>query len=61
MYHGVRVSTECECINKPAKVDAYPLPRVEELFAAFISTLARGQYFSKLDMLQAYLQVRIAE
>ena len=45
VFHGVRVSTECERMNIPAKVDAYPLPRVEELFAA----LARGQYFSKLD------------
>ena len=33
-------------INKAAKVDAYPLPRVEELFAA----LAGGKYFSKLDV-----------
>ena len=54
VFHGVGVSTEFECINKPAKVDTYPLPRVEALFAA----LARGQYFSKLDMSQAYLQVR---
>jgi len=44
-------------INKPAKVDAYPLPRVEDLFAA----LSGGKYFSKLDMSQAYLQVPIEE
>ena len=44
-------------INKAAKVDAYPLPRVEELFAA----LAGGKYFSKLDMSQAYLQVQLDE
>ena len=35
-------------INKAAKVDAYPLPRVEDLFAA----LSGGKYFSKLDMSQ---------
>ena len=44
-------------INKAAKVDAYPLPRVEELFAA----LAGGKYFSKFDMSQAYLQVQLDE
>jgi len=44
-------------INKAAKIDAYPLPRVEDLFAA----LSGGKYFSKLDMSQAYLQVPIEE
>ena len=44
-------------INKAAKVDAYPLPRVEDLFAA----LSGGKYFSKLDMSQAYLQVPLDE
>ena len=44
-------------INKAAKVDAYPLPRVKELFAA----LAGGKYFSKFDMSQAYLQVQLDE
>jgi len=38
-------------INKAAKVDAYPLPRVEDLLAA----LSGGKYFSKLDMSQVYL------
>ena len=40
-------------INKAAKVDAYPLLRVEDLFAA----LSGGKCFSKLDMSRAYLQV----
>ena len=44
-------------INKAAKVDAYPLPRVEELFAA----LSGGKYFTKLDMSQAYLQLQLDE
>ena len=44
-------------INKAVKVDAYPLPRVEDLFAA----LSRGKYFTKLDMSQAYLQLPLDE
>ena len=40
-------------VNKAVKVDSYPLPRVEELFAA----LSGGKYFTKLAMSQAYLQL----
>ena len=42
-------------VNQASKVDTYPLPRVEELFAA----LAGGKVFSKLDMSQAYLQLQL--
>ena len=44
-------------INKAVKVDAYPLPRVEDLFAA----LSGGKYFTKLNMSQAYLQLPLDE
>ena len=44
-------------INKASEVDTYPLPRVEELFAA----MAGGKVFSKLDMSQAYLQLPLDE
>ena len=40
-------------INRAAKVEKYPLPRIEELFAS----LARGKLFTKLDLSHAYLQV----
>ena len=40
-------------INKAAKLDKYPIPRIEELF----TSLAGGKTFSKLDLLHAYLQV----
>lgn len=35
----------------------YPLPRVEELF----TNLSNGQFFSKLDMSNAYLQLPLSE
>ena len=44
-------------VNQVIEADSYPLPRVEELFAA----LAGGKYFSKLDMSQAYLQLELEE
>ena len=42
-------------VNLALKVDQYPLPKVEDLFA----TLAGGTKFSKLDLSQAYLQLEL--
>ncbi len=42
-------------INPVLKVDQYPSPKAEDLFA----TLAGGKRFSKLDMSQAYLQLQL--
>ena len=44
-------------VNQATHIETYPLPRVEELF----SNLARGKYFSKLDISSAYLQLPLAE
>ena len=44
-------------VNKVAKVDGYPIPRIEDLF----SRLAGGKIFSKLDMSQAYAQLPLEE
>ena len=44
-------------VNRAASADSYPLPRVDELLA----NLAGGQYFSKLDLSQAYLQLPLDE
>ena len=43
--------------NQAAKVDAYLLPRIEDLLAL----LARGKSFSKLDLAHAYQQIKLAE
>ena len=40
-------------INRAAKVERYPIPRIEELFAS----LSGGQRFTKLDLSHAYLQI----
>lgn len=44
-------------INSAAKLDKYPIPRIEELFAS----LAGGKAFTKLDLSHAYLQVPLDE
>ena len=44
-------------MNPVAKMDCYPIPKVEDLFA----TLAGGKQFTKLDLSQAYQQVRLDE
>jgi len=44
-------------VNQAARVDTYPLPEVEELFAS----LAGGTKFSKLDLAHAYQQVCLDE
>ena len=40
-------------VNQASRLDSYPHPRVDELFA----TLAGGKTFSKLDLQHAYLQL----
>ena len=42
-------------INPALHVDQYPLPKPEDLFA----TVDRGKRFTKLDLRQAYLQLRL--
>ncbi len=42
-------------VNPVAKLDRYPIPRIEDLFA----TLQNGKYFSKLDLSQAYQQLSL--
>ena len=44
-------------VNRAAKVDAYPLPRIEDLFAS----LNGGTRFTKLDLAHAYQQVPLDE
>ena len=42
-------------VNRAAKTDSFPLPRIDDLFAS----LAGGQTFSKLDLAHAYQQIEL--
>ena len=44
-------------VNRAAKLEKYPIPRIEELFAS----LSGGKTFSKLDLSHAYLQIPLDE
>ena len=44
-------------INQASRLDRYPIPKVEDLLAS----LAGGQSFTKLDLSQAYLQIKLKE
>ena len=55
---GIRICGDYKLtVNGVAKLDTYPLPRIEDLF----SSLSGGKYFSKLDLAQAYLQLPLDE
>ena len=42
-------------VNPVSKLNHYPIPKVEDLFA----TLAEGKVFTKLDLAQAYQQIKL--
>ena len=44
-------------MNPVAKLDKYPIPKVEDLFVK----LTGGRTFTKIDLSQAYLQVPLDE
>ncbi len=44
-------------VNAVAKLDRYPVPKVEDLF----TTLSQGKVFTKLDLRQAYQQIPLDE
>ena len=44
-------------VNKVAEPDTYPIPKIEDLFAA----LEGGQTFTKLDLAHAYQQIELDE
>ena len=44
-------------VNRAAKLDTYPLPRIDDLFAS----LAGGMAFTKLDLAHAYQQILLDE
>ena len=56
--HSIRICGDYKTtVNRAAKLDKYPIPRIEDLYAQ----LSGGKTFSKLDMSQAYLQLPLDE
>ena len=57
-YGSIRICGDYSLtVNRASRLDAYPLPKVDELFA----TLVGGKMFSKLDLQQVYLQVMLED
>ncbi|XP_063542080.1 uncharacterized protein K02A2.6-like [Cydia strobilella] len=55
---GLRVCADFKVtLNPVLRVDRYPLPKVEELFA----NLSGGELFTKIDLSQAYNQICLSE
>ncbi len=46
-----------QTVNRASKLDTYPIPKIEDLFAKMSS----GKTFTKLDMSQAYQQIPLEE
>lgn len=44
-------------INKAAKIDSYPLPRIEDILAS----IGNAKLFTKLDLANAYQQLDLDE
>ena len=55
---GVRIRGDSKVtVNPELEVDKYPLPRIDEIF----TNIARGEKFSKVDLIHTYLQMEAAE
>ena len=58
VFRSIRICGDYKVtVNKFAKTEQYPLPRIEDLFAA----LSGGQAFTKLDLANAYLQLPLED
>ena len=55
---GIRICGDFKVsVNPVISPQVYPLPTPEEMF----STLANGEFFSKLDLARAYKQMRVTD
>ncbi|XP_028161637.1 uncharacterized protein K02A2.6-like [Ostrinia furnacalis] len=54
----VKIAGDYSCtLNKDLKIDKYPLPRIEEVFAK----IGGGQHYSKIDLSNAYNQFLLSD
>ena len=56
---GLRVCVDYRAINKITVPDQYPMPRIDELIDTF--GRCKGRYFSSLDLMKGYHQVKMAD
>lgn len=54
---GWRLCVDFRKLNEVAKINVYPLPRIQDIF----STLAGTRYFSSLDLAKGFWQIKIDE
>ena len=56
---GLRVCVDCRGLNKKTIPDRYPIPRIDDL----IDTIGqqRGKFFTSLDLMKGYHQVKVSE
>ncbi|XP_054259311.1 uncharacterized protein K02A2.6-like [Macrosteles quadrilineatus] len=54
---SIRICGDFRHVNAQLEIDRYPIPRVEDLF----TELQKGEFFSKIDLSQAYMQLRLDE
>ena len=55
---GIRICGDYKVtVNQASKLDNYPIPKTEDVLAE----LGGGQYFSKIDLTQAYTQLELEE
>lgn len=54
---SIRICGDFRYVNSQLEIDRYPIPRVEDLFAE----MQKGELFSKIDLSQAYMQLRLDE
>lgn len=52
---SIRICGDYRGLNKNLEIERYPLPRIEELF----TELQKGNRFSKIDLSQAYMQLKL--
>ena len=50
-----RMVIDYRALNKLTRKDKYPLPRIDEM----VYKLATGKYFTKMDILSVFHQIRI--